>query len=286
MKAKCKNIVIITGASSGIGLEFARKMDLCFESIDEFWLAARREDRLREAAGQLRHKTRLFPVDLTDSGQMDTLENAVMAENAVVRMLIQSAGVGYTGIFCERDTAEALEMLRLNCLALTELAHRMIPYMRRNSRIIQMASGAAFLPQPGFAVYAAAKSYVLSFSRALNRELKPLGIPVTCVCPGPVDTPFLDIAGQRDRMPAVKKLALTDGGRVAEQALRDSFYRRELSVCGLPLKALRLLSAVIPHRILLDFMAPEAGRHDPDTRYKPGNHRENPQGRNPADRKG
>lgn len=256
MKAERKNIIIITGASSGIGLEFALNMDLYFENIDEFWLVARSKDRLQEAAGHLRHKTRLFPIDITDSGHLDALETAAAAGNATVRMLINSAGVGHLGHFCERDTTEVLEMLRLNCLALTELTHRMIPYMRRNSRIVQMASGAAFLPQPGFAVYAAGKSYVLSFSRALNRELKPLGIYVTCVCPGPVDTPFLDIAGQRDGMPAVKRLALTDAGRVAKQALRDSFYRRELSVCGLPLKALRLLSAVIPHRILLDFMTP------------------------------
>lgn len=259
MKTKRKNIIIITGGSSGIGLEFALKTDLHFDTVDEFWLVARREDRLREAAGRLRHKTRIFPMDITDSGQLDALEAAAAAGNATVRMLINCAGVGHRGCFCERDAAEALEMLRLNCLALTELTHRMIPYMRRNSRIIQLASGAAFLPQPGFAVYAAGKAYVLSFSRALNRELKPLGIHVTCVCPGPVDTPFLDIAGQRDKMPAVKRLALTDAGRVAEQALRDSFYRRELSVCGLPVKALRLLSAVIPHRILLDFMTPGNG---------------------------
>lgn len=283
---KRKHIMIITGASSGIGREFALQADLSFAATEEFWLVARREDGLRETAGLLRHRTRIFPVDVTESANLDALEKAVIAENAVVRMLINCAGVGHRGIFCERDTLEALEMLRLNCLALTELTHRMIPYMRRNSRIIQMASAAAFLPQPGFAVYAAAKAYVVSFSRALNRELKPLGIHVTCVCPGPVDTPFLDIAGQRGRMPAVKRLALTDAGTVAGQALRDSLHRRELSVCGLPVKALRLLSALVPHGILLHFMTPGTEGHDPATRYRPENRHENPRGRNRTDRKG
>ena len=85
-------------------------------------------------------------------------------------------------------------MIRLNCEALTNLTHRVIPFMRRGSRIIQLASSAAFVPQPDFAVYAASKAYVLSFSRAIGKELSDQGIYVTAVCPGPVRTPFFDIA--------------------------------------------------------------------------------------------
>ena len=138
------NVIIITGASSGIGLEFARKMDSYFSNIDEFWLAARREDKLREASEGLHHKTRLFPMDITDSKQLDMLENTVKSEKAVVRMLINCAGVGFTGSFIRQDREAVLEMIRLNCMALTELTGRMLPYMRKNSRLIQMASGAAF----------------------------------------------------------------------------------------------------------------------------------------------
>lgn len=248
------NIVIITGASSGIGLEFAVKMDCGFHNIDEFWLVARREDKLKEAAKLLNHRTRLFPMDITDSAQLDILEDAVIERNAAVRMLVNCAGFGLMGSFSDQDMEAALGMIRLNCMALTELTHRMLPYMRRNSRIIQLASGAAFLPQPDFAVYAASKSYVLSFSRALRRELKPFGIWVTGVCPGPVDTPFFDIAEQGGSTPAIKKLVMVSAEKVVEQALRDSYFRRELSVCSLPIKGMHLLSKALPHRVILDIM--------------------------------
>ncbi len=248
------NVVIITGASSGIGLEFAVKMDSAFHNIDEFWLVARREDKLREAAKLLNHRTRLFPMDITDSTQLDILEDAAIEQNAAVRMLINCAGYGLLGEFGGQDTDAALGMIRLNCMALTELTHRMIPYMRRNSRIIQLASCAAFLPQPDFAVYAASKSYVLSFSRALRRELKPFGIWVTSVCPGPVDTPFFDIAEQGGSTLAIKKLVMVSAEKVVEQALRDSYYRRDMSVCSLPIKGMHMLSKVLPHRVILDIM--------------------------------
>lgn len=248
------NIVIITGASSGIGLEFAVKMDSSFHNIDEFWLVARRGERLKEAAKLLKHRTRLFPMDITDSAQLDILEDTVIAQNAAVRMLINCAGFGLLGDFCEQDDTAALGMIRLNCMALTELTHRMLPFMRRNSRIIQMASSAAFLPQPNFAVYAASKSYVLSFSRALRQELKPFGIWVTCVCPGPVDTPFFDIAEQGGSTLAIKKLVMTSAEKVVEKALRDSCYKREMSVYGISIKGLRLLSKAVPHKIILNIM--------------------------------
>lgn len=248
------NIVIITGASSGIGLEFAVRMDAGFHNIDEFWLAARREDKLKETAKLLNHRTRLFPMDITDSAQVDLLEDAVIEQNAAVRMLVNCAGFGLMGNFSDQDPEAVQGMIRLNCMALTELTHRMIPYMRRNSRIIQLASSAAFLPQPDFAVYAASKAYVLSFSRALRRELIPLGIWVTGVCPGPVDTPFFDIAERGGSTLAIKKLVMVSPEKVVEQALRDSYFRREMSVCGLPIKGLRLLSKALPHRVILDIM--------------------------------
>ena len=100
---KTMNIVIITGASSGIGLEYVRQMDPYFSNIDEFWLAARGRDKLQRAAEDLHHKVRLFPTDLTDSIQMDLLEHAVRAENAVVRMLINCAGEGLTGDFVRQE---------------------------------------------------------------------------------------------------------------------------------------------------------------------------------------
>jgi hypothetical protein len=117
-----------------------------------------------------------------------------------------------------------------------------------------MASSAAFLPQPNFAVYAATKSYVLSFSRALNQELRKKQIYVTAVCPGPVDTPFFDIAEKTGNTLAVKKLTITRADLVVEQAIRDSYHKHEKSVYGPYIRAFEVLAKTVPHRAILEVM--------------------------------
>lgn len=249
------NIILITGASSGIGREFALQMDEGFTNIDEFWLVARSREGLKETAGQLSHKSRIFPVDVTNSEQLDSLEDAMIEQNATLRILINAAGYGILGPFCEQDRNATLGMVRLNCEALTELTHRMIPYMRPNSRIIQLASCAAFTPQTDFAVYAATKAYVLSFSRALGAELRSLGIYVTSVCPGPVATRFFDIAEQNGtRTMSIKKYIMVSAPEVVSLALRDSWMRHPISVYSLPIKAFHMVSKVVPHTLILDVM--------------------------------
>lgn len=245
------NVVVITGASSGIGMEFALQMDNYFTNIDEFWLIARSRDKLREVSKVMEHKTRILSMDITSDAQLERLEDTLLEKKAVVRMLINCAGYGLMGDFAGQDREGALGMVRLNCEALTNITHRLIPYMRKGSRIIQMASCAAFLPQPDFAVYAATKSYVLSFSRALGEELRSKGIYVTSVCPGPVDTPFFDIAEKTGSTLAIKKLTLVDAERVVEKALRDSYYKRHLSVCSLPIQGVELAAKLIPHDLLI-----------------------------------
>lgn len=248
------NIVIITGASSGIGREFAVQMDEYFDCIDEFWLVARNRSKLAQLAKGLKHNARIFAMDITDREKLADLEDAVFCHKAVVRMLINCAGYGIMGDFSGQDRSLELGMVRLNCEALTEITHRMLPYMREGSRIIQMASSAAFLPQPDFAVYAATKAYVLSFSRALAQELKSAGIYVTAVCPGPVDTPFFDIAEADGSTLALKKYTMVSAERVAALALKDSLHRHPMSVCSLPIKAFLLLTKAVPHQIILEAM--------------------------------
>lgn len=248
------DIILITGASSGIGREFAMQMDAHFDKIDEFWLVARNQERLEALAGALRHRTRLFAMDIAKRESIDALEEAAFRHNAAVRILVNCAGYGIMGSFCEQEAELESGMVRLNCEALTLLTHRMLPYMRWGSRIIQMASSAAFLPQPGFAVYAATKSYVLSFSRALGEELKNAGIYVTSVCPGPVDTPFFDIAEAAGSTLAIKKYTMVSAKRVVALALKDSYRKRPMSVCSLPIKAFWALSKAVPHGMLLNIM--------------------------------
>lgn len=248
------NIVIITGASSGIGHEFARRMDMAFDTIDEFWLVARSKDRLEKLAANMRHETRIFTMDVTQEQQLDLLEEEIKANHAKVRMLINCAGYGLMGEFDKVKRKEELGMIRLNCEALTSITHRMIPYMRRGSRIIQMASCAAFLPQTNFAVYAASKAYVLFFSMALGAELKERGIYVTSVCPGPVDTPFFDKAERYGNTLAIKKLTLVRADQVVKKALRDSLNKKSKSVYSLPIKGIELLSKLLPYDLILAIM--------------------------------
>lgn len=248
------NIIVITGASSGIGLEFALQMDSYFSNIDEFWLVARSRDKMEELAGVLHHRTRIFAMDIAKEGQIARLEDMLREKKAVVRILINCAGYGLMGPFVKQDPEGELGMIRLNCEALTAMTHSLIPYMRKGSRIIQLASSAAFLPQPDFAVYAATKSYVLSFSRALGEELKQQKIYVTSVCPGPVDTPFFDIAERTGTTLKIKKYTMVSPERVVAQALRDSYHKKPLSVCSLPIQSFRAACKFCPHGLILDVM--------------------------------
>lgn len=248
------NIILITGASSGMGVEFALQLDNVFHNIDEIWLIARRKKEMLEVAQYLEHPTRVLDMDLTNNNDMERLKRLLSDEKPVIRMLVNSAGYGIMGDFSKSNIGDELGMIDVNCKALTQMTYLCIPYMKKNSRIIQLASSAAFLPQPNFAVYAATKSYVYSFSRALNQELRTKGIYVTAVCPGPVDTPFFDIAEKTGSTLAVKKLTLVRADQVVEKAIEDSYHRREKSVYGAWIKSFEAAAKILPHSAILELM--------------------------------
>lgn len=248
------NIAIITGASSGIGKEFALQLDAGLYTVDEFWLIARRKDRLEELAGSLEHMAKTIPLDLTREEDMGKLRDLLKKERPVIRMLINCSGYGIMGQFSEINAPEQLGMIDLNCRALTEMTHVCLPYMKENSRIIQLASSAAFLPQPGFSVYAASKAYVLSFSRALGEELRTGKIFVTAVCPGPVQTEFFDRAEKYAATLAIKKFASVTPQAVVRAALAASARKQPVSTYSPLIKSFRVLSKTIPHSLLLRAM--------------------------------
>lgn len=254
MKEKNMNIIIITGASSGIGREFALQMDAGFTNVDEFWLIARRKEELEKLQKDMSHKVRILPMDVTDEYAMDDLERLLYEEDVTVRVLVNCAGYGLIGKFDELDLEGQLGMLSTNCESLTRLTYLCLPYMRANSRIINLASSAAFMPQSGFAVYAATKAYVMSFSRALNNELYKRHIYVTTVCPGPVDTAFFDIAEKGGDMLAIKKYVMATPEAVVDIALRDSYFKKEVSVYSLPMKLFWWWTKLIPHKFILLFL--------------------------------
>lgn len=246
------NIAIISGASSGMGRDFARLLSDNREA-DELWLIARREDRLKELQQQLKTASRIFVLDLKEKSSFDVIESDLRRSNATVKWLINSAGFGKVGSFEDIPLKQSEEMIELNILALTRLVSICSPFMKEGSRIVNLSSSAAFLPQPNFAVYAATKSYVLSFSRALRKEVSKKKIHVLAVCPGPVRTEFFDIAEETGHFADYKKAFYVNSKNVVLKAYRDALKNRSISVYGLPMKTVHMISKFFPTDILLKF---------------------------------
>lgn len=240
------NIIVITGASSGMGREFAMQLDRGLKTIDEFWLVARRGERMKELAADMQHSVKILPLDLSAEGDIQLFGEVLCEEKPVIRMLVNCAGYGLIGDFCEIPMEKQAGEVDVNCRALMQMTYMCIPYMRKRSRIIQLASSAAFLPQPGFCVYAATKSFVLSFSRALREELKDRQIYVTAVCPGPVQTEFFDVAEQYGAVLSIKKYTMAEADRVVRDALSASCKNRSMSVCGPLMKTFWVMTRLMP----------------------------------------
>ena len=267
-----KQVIIITGASSGMGKEFVKQVDVGFPNVDEIWLIARRKEVLEELASTCKHKCRVFSFDLSEKASWETLGQLLKEEQPSINLLVNSAGYGILGPFYNDAVTNAKNLLKetatynieqlmdqtgmvsLNCEALTAITYLCIPYMKQGGHIIQLASSAAFLPQPKFAVYAATKSYVLSFSRALNEELRHKPIYVTAVCPGPVDTEFFERAEKGADTLFIKKLVMAKPASVVAKALKDSQRKKVISVYGILMKLFYFTSKILPHKLLLIIM--------------------------------
>ena len=245
-------IAVITGASSGMGREFVRQAGYFYRSLDEIWVIARRKERLESLRKECRVPLRIFDGDLLKKQVYRQYHNELKEKKPDIRMLVNAAGFGKSGTFSEiasEDKKLQPDMIDLNCRALTRMIQLSLPRMSKGSRIINLASAAAFCPQNGFAVYAATKAYVLSLSRALSSELRSRGIIVTAVCPGPVDTEFFQVSGELTD--PLKKLTMAKAPAVVHKALKDSRKRREVSEYGASMKAARIGARLLPHRLIL-----------------------------------
>jgi short-subunit dehydrogenase len=186
-------VALITGASAGLGAEFARQLA---GSGRRLVLAARRTGRLDALAAEVGN-ARAVIVDLGKAGGAAKLIGDIESAGERVEMLVNNAGFGLQGRIAELDAARQREMIDLNCGAPLELTRAVLPAMieRRSGAILNVASTAAFQPGPGMAVYFATKAFVLSLSEALHEEVKGLGLKVTALCPGPTKTEFGEVAG-------------------------------------------------------------------------------------------
>ncbi len=245
------NIAIITGASSGLGRAFFRRLVEKGPYVEQIWLIARREERLTTMAEDCPIPVVTLPLDLTREESFETLEARLREERPLVQLLINNAGVGELGNMADSDRPTQTRMVDLNCRAATAMIMAVLPYMGNGCGIINIASIAAFAPNARMTVYSSTKAYLLSLSRGLRMELKPRGIQVLAVCPGPMDTEFLDVAGITGNSETFEKLPYCNAARVAAGALRACRRGRGVYTPRLFFKFYRLVAKVLPHDLVM-----------------------------------
>ncbi len=246
---------LITGASAGIGRELARQLAGRTRLLI---LVARREQQLSELRDELRQQypnltVRIRKTDLADLAQLKELMAWLDHEKIDVDLLINNAGLGDLGPFATSDPVLNQQIMLVNIVALTSLTRHLLPQMiaRKRGAILNVSSSAGFLPIPNFAVYAATKAYVTSFSEALRAELRGTGVSVCALCPGPVHTEFQEVANrpdaQREDGPEFVHVSV-------EQVVRDALTAleadRPLVIPGLPMKIGMFLVRITPMPIL------------------------------------
>jgi len=256
---------LITGASAGIGREFARQLAGRARSMI---LIARREEQLLELNHELQQqhenlRVHIRKADLSNLAQLKELMESLDREQIEFDLLVNNAGLGDAGLFATSDPTRNEQMLLVNVVALTSLTRHLLPQMiaKRHGGILNVSSSAGFLPIPGDGVYAATKAYVTSFSEALRAELRGTGVSVCALCPGPVQTEFQEVARRQGVQPRLgPKFVVVPVEQVVRDALAALEADRPLVIPGfamkfvmfvsraLPMPALRLLFRLVPMR--------------------------------------
>ena len=251
------NLALITGASSGLGREYARVVAEKYPQLDEILLVARRRERLEEIALAFpNRRVHVLPLDLTDPHAFDVLDRWLTEREARIGLLVNNAGMGVLGDVADSTPETQAHMVDLNCRALVALTTLCLKRMEHGAVIVNVCSIAAFVPNPRLNTYSATKAFVLSFTKGLREELKKRGINALAVCPAPMETEFLPVAGISqgashtfDVLPRVKPPV------VAERSLAAAFRGRCVYTNGLFYKVFRVLGKLLPHNWLMRFTA-------------------------------
>ena len=243
---------VITGASAGLGAEFTRQLVREFPDIEEFWLIARRVGKLEELAQQFPEKKFVcIGLNLLDPKSFRYLGEKLAEQKADVRLLVNNAGCGTTGnIGASASSADVMRVVDLNVRALTMVTQTVVPFMTRGAKIINVSAIAAFCPTPRMTVYSASKAYVSAFTGGLADELRPKGITVTAVCPGPMATEFLAVGHVVDSRP-FELLPYCDQVQVAGGALRAARAGQTIYTPRLFYKFYRLLAKLTPAKLMV-----------------------------------
>lgn len=240
-------IGIVTGASSGIGREFAERLPSHFH-LDELWVIARRRDRLEEVRMTVTGvNVVVLPADLQKEKERRKIVKRIEKERPEIVVLVNNAGTAEHGLFASVSFESHSRTVDLNIKALMEMTHGVLPFMTEGSAVINIGSMLSYIPAPYNAVYAASKAFVLSFSEALQSELEDKKIRVIAVCPGPVATEFYSNMTNGKAQPPANAALPKD---IVEQALKDLSKGKRVSIFGMKMKTIATLSPFRPKRLI------------------------------------
>ena len=243
-----KKIAVITGASSGMGRDFVKMIDK-IEDCEEIWVIARRVDKLKELESETEKKILPIEMDLSKEVSYELYKKMLADNEANIVALVNAAGFGKFGEFESIPLEEQMNMIDLNCKALMAMTYISLEFMHEGSRIYQLGSLSAFQPVPYIATYGATKSFVLSFSRAINKELEKRKIRVVAVCPGWVKTEFFNRAVKDDTIKYYNKFF--NSADVVRRAVYDMYRGKDVSVIGASIRAQVLLTKLLPHKMVM-----------------------------------
>ena len=243
-------IAVVTGASSGMGKEFVLQISKA-EQLDEIWVIARRADRLEALQTEVPNtRIRAIPMDLTLPESLESYKKLLEAEQPHVAILMNASGFGKFAAFTDTELSDMMNMIDLNDKAYVAMTYLTLPYMKEGGEIYQLDSLSSFQPVPYIGVYGATKAFVLSFSRALNVELKKRKIKVMAVCPGWVKTEFFDRAVE-DNSVIVYYNKFFTAEQVITRALRDMKKGKDVSICGFSVRTQVFFTKLLPHKLVM-----------------------------------
>ena len=245
------NIAVVTGASSGMGKQFVLQLSQ-YVQVDQIWVIARRASALEDLAQQVSVSVRPVCLDLCDNNSFETYKALLEEEKPNVKLLINAAGFGKFGDYDQIPMEEDLRMIDLNCRALVAMTRLTLPYMTAGSHILQLDSLSAFQPVPYSTTYGATKAFVLSYTRALNAELKPQGIRMMAMNPGWVKTEFFNHALTTNDGKVQYYNHLWEASDVVATGLKDLYTtKKDYSIHGLPIRNQVRLVKLLPHSIVM-----------------------------------
>ena len=244
-------VAIVTGASSGMGREFVLQLGR-YVQVDEIWAIARRQDALEALQALTEIPVRAIPLDLCKKESFDYLSQLLASEQPDVKLLVNAAGFGKFGAYRKIPVEQELQMIELNCKALVAMTRTVLPYMHSGSHILQLDSLSAFQPVPYITTYGATKAFVLSYTRAMIRELRGTGIRMMAMNPGWVKTEFFEHALVTNTGEVQYYDRLYEAKDVVATGLKDLYRtKKDLSIHGFPVRMQVRMVKLLPHSLVM-----------------------------------